>query len=79
MLFILSFIRWEVGTDWDSYFRYYNGIKGTLENVFYFEYNRFEIGYEIDILDGKVNTVPLSLILNKIGFPTNWREIENIK
>ena len=39
----------------------------------------FEIGYEIDILDGKVNTVPLSLILNKIGFPTNWREIENIK
>lgn len=39
----------------------------------------FEIGYEIDILDGKVNTVPLSLILNKIGFPNNWREIENIK
>ena len=47
IFFILSFIRWEVGTDWDSYFRYYNGIKGTLENVFYFEYNRFEIGYEI--------------------------------
>lgn len=39
----------------------------------------FEIGYEIDILDGKVDTVPLSLILNKIGFPNNWREIENIK
>lgn len=39
----------------------------------------FEIGYEIDILDGKVETVPLSLILNKIGFPTNWRDIENIK
>lgn len=39
----------------------------------------FEIGYEIDILDGKVSVVPLSLILNKIGFPTNWREIENIK
>ena len=39
----------------------------------------FEIGYEIDILDGKVDTVPLELILNKIGFPSNWREIENIK
>ena len=39
----------------------------------------FEIGCEIDILDGKVDTVTLSLILNKIGFPNNWREIENIK
>ena len=39
----------------------------------------FEIGYEIDILDGKVDTVELSLILNKIGFPTNWREIEYIE
>lgn len=39
----------------------------------------FVIGYEIDVLKGKVNSVPLSLILNKIGFPTNWREIQNIK
>lgn len=39
----------------------------------------FEISYEIDILDGKVNTVPLPLILNKIGFPANWRNIETIK
>lgn len=44
-----------------------------------FEELIFEIGYEIDILDGKVNTVPLDLILNKIGFPNNWREIENIE
>lgn len=34
-----------------------------------------EIGYEIDILDGKVDVVPLNLILNKIGFPNNWRDI----
>ncbi|MDD3392470.1 MAG: Abi family protein [Bacilli bacterium] len=38
----------------------------------------YEIGYEIDVLDGKVDTVPLNSILNKIGFPSNWREIINI-
>lgn len=37
-----------------------------------------EIGYEIDVLDGKVDSVPLNAILNKIGFPSNWREITNI-
>ena len=37
-----------------------------------------EIGYEIDILDGKVDTVPLVTILNKMGFPDNWRDIVNI-
>lgn len=35
----------------------------------------YEIGYEIDVLDGKVDTVPLNKILNQIGFPDNWREI----
>ncbi|MDD3453371.1 MAG: Abi family protein [Bacilli bacterium] len=38
----------------------------------------FEIGYEIDVLDGRVDTVKLNLILNKIGFPSNWRDIEDI-
>ena len=38
----------------------------------------YEIGYEIDILDGKVDTVPLDLILNKIGFPNNWRDIVDL-
>lgn len=38
----------------------------------------FEIGYEIDILDGKVDIVPLNSILNKIGFPNNWRVIGEI-
>lgn len=37
-----------------------------------------EIGYEIDILDSKVDVVPLNTILNKIGFPDNWREISYI-
>ncbi len=35
----------------------------------------YEIGYEIDVLDGKVDVVPLNQILNKIGFPDNWRDI----
>lgn len=35
-----------------------------------------ELGYEIDELDGKINVVSLNLILNKIGFPDNWREIK---
>lgn len=37
-----------------------------------------ELGYEIDRLDGIVNVVPLNTILNKIGFPDNWREIESL-
>jgi len=36
-----------------------------------------EISYEIDILDGKINTVTIETILNRIGFPTNWKEIIN--
>lgn len=39
----------------------------------------YQIGYEIDILDGKVDTVPLNLILNKIGFPNNWRDIDSLE
>jgi abortive infection bacteriophage resistance protein len=38
----------------------------------------YEIGYEIDLLDGKVDAVPLSKILNRIGFPENWREIKDL-
>lgn len=34
-----------------------------------------ETNYEIDILNGKINTVPLPTVLNRIGFPTNWKEI----
>jgi abortive infection bacteriophage resistance protein len=34
-----------------------------------------ETSYEIDILDGKIDIVPVESILNRIGFPTNWKEI----
>ena len=37
-----------------------------------------EIGYEIDVLDGKVDVVPLESILNRIGFPGNWRDIDTM-
>ena len=36
-----------------------------------------ETSYEIDKLDGKIDTVPVETILNRIGFPTNWKEIIN--
>ena len=38
----------------------------------------FAVGYEMDILDSKVNTVSLSKILNKVGFPDNWRDIVDL-
>ena len=38
----------------------------------------YEIGYEIDVLDGKVNSIPLDKILDNIGFPTNWRDIAQL-
>lgn len=34
-----------------------------------------EIGYEFDILCGKVSVISKEKILNKIGFPINWRDI----
>lgn len=37
-----------------------------------------EVGFEIDMLAGKSNTVPVNNFLNKIGFPDNWRDIVNI-
>ena len=38
----------------------------------------YEIGYEIDILDGRVDVLPLNTLLNKISFPNNWRDILDI-
>ena len=38
----------------------------------------YELGYEIDVLDGRVDVVPLITILNRIGFPVNWRNIIDI-
>ena len=34
-----------------------------------------ETSYEFDILDGKTNIIPTNKLLNKIGFPDNWRDI----
>ena len=34
-----------------------------------------EIGYEVDILSGKISVIPICNILNKMGFPDNWRDI----
>jgi len=39
----------------------------------------YEIGYELDILDGKVESIPQEKILNRMGFPTNFRDIINIE
>lgn len=38
-----------------------------------------EISYEIDLLDGRVDTVSTKIILNKIGFPDNFRQILDLK
>ncbi len=37
-----------------------------------------EISYEMDILDAKIDSVETKTILNKIGFPDNWRDISII-
>lgn len=37
-----------------------------------------EVGYEIDILEGKTNVLPINSFLNKIGFPDNWRDIAGL-
>ena len=37
-----------------------------------------EISYEVDYLDGIVDTVSLNSILNRIGFPDNWRDIVDV-
>lgn len=37
-----------------------------------------EVSYEMDILDSKIDSVDTNTILNRIGFPDNWREITNI-
>ena len=38
-----------------------------------------EVSYELSLLDGRINTIPQSKILDRMGFPSNWEEIANIK
>ena len=44
------------------------------------EFNEFitEMSYEVDVLDSKVNVIPLNIILNALGFPNNWRDINKV-
>ena len=34
-----------------------------------------EISYELDILDGKVNTIPIEKIMDTMGFPKNYKDM----
>ncbi len=34
-----------------------------------------ELSYELDILEGKLSTIPIEKILDKMGFPINYRDI----
>lgn len=37
-----------------------------------------QVSYEVDILDGRINTVSIISILNSCGFPNNWKDILDI-
>ena len=52
-------------------------LKQMLEKDEFIDFLR-ELEYEINLLDSRVNTVPLNSILNRIGFPDNWFEISKI-
>lgn len=38
-----------------------------------------EISYESDILSGKLKTIPISKVLDKLGFPINYKDIINLE
>ncbi|MBO5096654.1 MAG: Abi family protein [Bacilli bacterium] len=38
-----------------------------------------EISYELDILDGKLNVIPINKVLDKMGFPENYKELARLK
>ena len=38
-----------------------------------------EVEYEIEKLDGKIDSIPIEKILDRMGFPTNYMEILDIK
>ena len=37
-----------------------------------------EIGYEVDIISGKISVIPINSILHLMGFPDNWRDIVDL-
>ncbi len=38
-----------------------------------------EVGYELSLLDGRVDIIPQAKILDIMGFPENWEEISKLK
>lgn len=38
-----------------------------------------EVDYDLSILDGRVDIIPQSKILDRMGFPSNWAEIARLK
>ena len=38
-----------------------------------------EISYEADILSGKLKTIKIEKVLDKLGFPVNYKDILNIE
>lgn len=37
-----------------------------------------EMSYELDILDGKLNAIPLLKVMDKMGFPENYKELARL-
>ena len=37
-----------------------------------------ELSYELDILDGKIDSIEIEKILDRMGFPVNFREIARV-
>ncbi|MDE5888943.1 MAG: hypothetical protein K2H20_02875, partial [Bacilli bacterium] len=37
-----------------------------------------ELSYELDILDGKIHTIEVDKVLDRMGFPENFRDIARI-
>ena len=37
-----------------------------------------EISYEVDILEGKLNSIPIGKVLDRMGFPENYKEIARL-
>ena len=37
-----------------------------------------EISYELDVLDGKLETIEISDVLHEMGFPVNYKDIVRV-
>ena len=37
-----------------------------------------ELSYELDVLDGKIDSIDIEKILDRMGFPVNFREIARV-